>query len=72
MGGLWTTGEKTPCFSRGYFKDDKEYQIMKLVKENRELKRLLKEYEVAFEKINERFDFLMKQLEDIKKEDDGK
>ena len=47
--------------------DDKEYQIMKLVEENRELKRLLKEYEFAFEKINERFDFLMKQLEDIKK-----
>lgn len=52
--------------------DDKEYQIMKLVEENRELKRLLKEYEVALKKINERFDFLMKQLEDIKKEDDGK
>ena len=52
--------------------DDKEYQIMKLVEENRELKRLLKEYEVAFEKINERVDFLMNQLEDIKKEDDGK
>ena len=48
--------------------DDKEYQIMKLVEENRELKRLLKEYEVAFKKINERFDFLMKQLEDIKKD----
>ncbi len=52
--------------------DDKEYQITKLIEENRELKRLLKEYEVAFKKINERFDFLMKQLEDIKKEDDGK
>lgn len=47
--------------------DDKEYQIMKLVEENRELKRLLKEYEVAFEKINERVDFLMNQLEDTKK-----
>lgn len=56
----------------GWVMDDKEYQIMKLVEENRELKRLLKEYEVAFKKINERFDFLMKQLEDIKKEDDGK
>lgn len=56
----------------GWVMDDKEYQIMKLAEENRELKRLLKEYEVAFKKINERFDFLMKQLEDIKKEDDGK
>lgn len=56
----------------GWVMDDKEYQITKLVEENRELKRLLKEYEVAFKKINERFDFLMKQLEDIKKEDDGK
>lgn len=35
----------------GWVMDDKEYQIMKLVEENRELKRLLKEYEVAFKKL---------------------
>ena len=30
--------------------DDKEYQIIKLKEENENLKKLLKEYEFAFEK----------------------
>ena len=52
--------------------DDKEYQIIKLKEENENLKKILKEYEFAFEKINERVDFLMNQLEDTKKKGNGK
>lgn len=56
----------------GWFMDDKEYQIMKLTEENRELKRLLKEYETAFEGLSTRINKLAEALEDVKKEDDGK
>ena len=56
----------------GWVMDDKEYQIMKLTEENRELKRLLKEYETAFEGLSTKINKLAEALEDVKKEDDGK
>lgn len=56
----------------GWIMDDKEYQIMKLTEENRELKRLLKEYETAFEGLSTKINKLAEALEDVKKEDDGK